>query len=103
MTDGRQCGGPIQLRINVSRRRDGTLVIHAPSGRHVPGRQPTDERPDPLRFQTMTDLPARKGATLQLRGLLRVRWDGDVARTVVVVQIEGREIEVDLLPVIQRT
>jgi len=100
VVDGRQRGGPIQLRLSVSRRRDGTLVAEAPSGRHIPGRQPEDQRVPPLRYAVVMDLPVQKGVALRVRGLLRVRWDGDVARTVVVVQIDGREVEIDLVPTI---
>ncbi len=103
MTDMLQRGGPIQLRLSVSRRRDGTLVAEAPAGRHIPGRQPEDPRVPPLRFAVAADLPAQEGTALRVRGLLRVRWDGDVARTVVAVLLDGREIEIDLMPAIQRT
>jgi hypothetical protein len=93
--------GALQVRLAVVRRRNGSLAVTAPSGRGIePGRDPSDDsRPAPLRFQTTTDLPARKGTTLSVRGMLRVVWDGDVARTVVVAQIDGQEIEVDLTPV----
>ncbi len=67
----------------------------APPGVGTPG-----ERPRPLKFRTTTDLPAVKGTTLKVRGMLTVRWDGDVARTVMVARLDdGTMIEVDLLPV----
>jgi hypothetical protein len=82
----------LQVRGSVVTTRRGDVLMGVAAGRGAPG---TDARRAQITYRVLSPVQVPRGQTLKVRGLMRVRQDGDVYRTVIVV--DGRDIEI--LPV----